>query len=490
MTSVVPMFGSLICPAWFSASAANITSLTEFAESAVHTTASSWLKQLSKIHEKELSEVVTVYGIVPGSIAERNGIKVGDILHTVNGNEIRDVLDYRFYLTNSDISLSIERSGVFYQVKIHKEMYTDIGLEFETYLMDKQRSCRNRCIFCFIDQNPNGMRDSIYFKDDDSRLSFLLGNYITLTNLNDYDIERIVKMHISPVNISVHTTNPELRVEMMKNRRAGEVLKYLKVLSDARIEINAQIVLCRGINDGDELLRSMRELAELSSVHSVSVVPAGMTAYREGLFPLTPFTPEECAEVIKTVTEFGDECVEKRGERLFFCGDEFYVKSGVPLPDEEFYEGYAQIENGVGMITSLRTEFGFALEDNEVAEIPTKTVSCATGYAAYDVICELAKKTMSAVKGLRINVYRIRNDFFGESITVAGLLTGSDIAEQLKDAAQNGDLGEKLLLPRVMLRAEGDLFLDSMTPDELSEKLGVPIEFIESDGNELFSAFI
>ncbi len=434
--------------------------------------------------------MVTVYGIVPGSIAEQNGIQVGDILHTVNGNEIRDVLDYRFYLTNSVLSLSIERSGVFYQVKIHKEMYTDIGLEFETYLMDKQRSCRNRCIFCFIDQLPKGLRDSLYFKDDDSRLSFLLGNYITLTNLTDEDIERIVKMHISPINISVHTTNPELRIKMMKNKRAGEVLRYLKVLSDARIEINAQIVLCRGINDGDELLRSMRDLAELPSVHSVSVVPAGMTAYREGLFPLTPFSSEECAEVIKTVTEFGNECVKKRGERLFFCGDEFYIKSGTPLPDEDFYEGYAQIENGVGMITSLRTEFDLALEDNESSEIPSRTISCATGYAAYDIICELAENAMQSVKGLNINVYRIRNDFFGERITVAGLLTGTDIAAQLKDAARNGELGEKLLLPRVMLRSEGDLFLDGMTPSELSEKLGVSIAFIESDGTEVLSAFL
>ncbi len=426
--------------------------------------------------------MVTVYGIVPGSSAEENGIKVGDILHTVNGSEIRDVLDYRFYLTNTNLVLSLTRDGVFYQVKIHKEMYADIGLEFETYLMDEKHSCRNRCIFCFIDQLPKGMRDTLYFKDDDSRLSFLMGNYITLTNLTDRDIDRIVHMHISPVNISVHTTTPALRVQMMKNKRAGEVLKYLSTLSDAGIEINAQIVLCRGVNDGEELLRSMRDLSELKSVNSVSVVPAGMTAYRENLFPLTPFTPEECAEVIKTVTAFGDECIKKRGTRIFFCGDEFYIKGNIPFPDEDFYEGYAQIENGVGMITSMRTEFGFALEDTEISEMPQKTVSCATGYAAYDLICELAEKAMKQIKGLKVNVFRIRNDFFGESITVAGLLTGQDILNQLKDKAQNGDLGEKLILPRVTLRAEGDLFLDGMTPEELSKELGIKIEFDECDG--------
>ncbi len=432
--------------------------------------------------------MVTVYGIVPGSIAEKNGIKVGDILHTVNGSEIRDVLDYRFYLTNTNLVLSLNRDGVFYQVKIHKEMYADIGLEFETYLMDEKHSCRNRCIFCFIDQLPKCMRDTLYFKDDDSRLSFLMGNYITLTNLTDRDIERIVHMHISPINISVHTTDPELRVQMMKNKRAGEVLKYLKVLSDAGIEINAQIVLCRGVNDGEQLLRSMRDLAELKSVNSVSVVPAGMTAYREKLFPLTPFTREECSDIIKTVTDFGDKCKQTHGARIFFCGDEFYIKGNIPFPDEEFYEGYAQIENGVGMITSMRTEFGFALEDSKVSRISQKTVSCATGYAAYDLICELAKKAMEQINGLKINVFRIRNDFFGESITVAGLLTGKDIAAQLKDKARKGELGEKLILPKVTLRAEGDLFLDGMTPEELSKELGVKIEFDDCDGQSFFDA--
>lgn len=437
--------------------------------------------------------MVTVYGIVPGSYAERSGVRVGDKLHTVNGNEINDVLDYRFYLTDSALSLSFDRDGVFYQVKIHKEMYADIGLEFETYLMDKKHSCRNRCIFCFIDQLPKGMRETLYFKDDDSRLSFLMGNYITLTNLKDSDVDRIIKMHISPVNISVHTTNPELRVSMMKNKRAGEVLGYLKKFADAGIELNCQIVLCNGINDGKELERSMKDLSELyPSLNSVSVVPAGMTRFREKLYPLEPFTPEQCLDVIKQVTEFGDECVQRYGSRIFFLGDEFYLKAGMELPDEEFYEGYAQIENGVGMITSMRTEFDYAIEDmeNELSLTRERVISCATGYAAYDFIKEMAGKAISNAPELKVNVYRIRNDFFGESITVAGLLTGKDVLEQLKEASEKGELGEKLLLPKVMLKADEELFLDDMTPKELSEALGVEVEFVGSDGAELLCALL
>lgn len=438
--------------------------------------------------------MVTVYGIVPGSYAEKSGVRVGDKLHTVNGNEINDVLDYRFYLTDSTLSLSFDRDGVFYQVKIHKEMYADIGLEFETYLMDKKHSCRNRCIFCFIDQLPKGMRETLYFKDDDSRLSFLMGNYITLTNLKDSDVERIIKMHISPVNVSVHTTNPELRVSMMKNKRAGEVLGYLRKLADAGIELNCQIVLCKGINDGAELERSMRDLSELyPALQSVSVVPAGMTRFREKLYPLTPFTKEEALEVIRQVTEFGDGCVERFGSRIFFLGDEFYIKGEAELPDEAFYEGYAQIENGVGMITSMRTEFGYAIEDCDdlsSAVNGERVVSCATGYAAYDYIKEMADKAMASVSGLKVNVYRIKNNFFGENITVAGLLTGKDLLEQLGPISENGGLGEKLLLPKVMLRADGEVFLDDMTPKELSEALGVDIEFTESDGAEFLDALI
>ena len=434
--------------------------------------------------------MVTVYGIVSGSPAEKAGIRVGDILHTVNGKEISDVLDYRFYLTEKKAVLSLTRDGVFYEVKIHKEMYADIGLEFKTYLMDEKHSCRNRCIFCFIDQLPKGMRETLYFKDDDSRLSFLMGNYITLTNLKDPDIERIIKMRISPINVSVHTMNPELRVKMMKNKNAGDVLKYLKRLSDAGITLNCQIVLCRGVNDGQELLYSMRQLAALyPQVESVSVVPAGMTKFRDGLFPLSPYTPEECGEIIDAVTAFGDECLEKYGSRIFFPGDELYVKSGRPLPDELFYEDFSQIENGVGMIASMKAEFDFEAQECDAAQRKARTVSVATGYAAYGFIKELSEKAMATVNGLKVNVYKIKNNFFGESITVSGLLTGTDLAEQLGPYAEGGEIGETLYLSRNMLRAEGDLFLDGKTPEWLSEQLsGVKIEFLQNDGAEFFSA--
>lgn len=433
--------------------------------------------------------MVTVYGIVSGSPAEKAGIRVGDILHTVNGKEISDVLDYRFYLTEKKAVLSLTRDGVPYEVKIHKEMYADIGLEFKTYLMDEKHSCRNRCIFCFIDQLPKGMRETLYFKDDDSRLSFLMGNYITLTNLKDADIDRIIKMRISPINVSVHTMNPSLRVEMMKNKNAGDVLRYLKRLSDAGITLNCQIVLCRGINDGDELLYSMRELSALyPQVESVSVVPAGMTKFRDGLYPLSPYTPKECGEIIDAVTSFGDECIKKYGSRIFFPGDEFYVKSGRRIPEEGFYEDFSQIENGVGMIASMKAEFDYEIQQNTDLEVAPKTVSFATGYAAYEFIKELAEKAEEAVRGLKINVFKIKNNFFGESITVSGLLTGKDLSEQLKPYAESGSLGQTLYLSRNMLRAEGDLFLDGMTPDELSGKLGgVKIEFLQNDGAEFFS---
>ncbi len=430
--------------------------------------------------------MVTVYGIAPGSLAEEKGVKVGDKLHTVNGNEVNDVLDYRFYLTDTRVHIGLERDGVFFEILIIKEMYADIGLEFETYLMDKKRSCQNRCIFCFIDQLPKGLRDTLYFKDDDSRLSFLMGNYVTLTNLKESDVNRIIKMRISPINVSVHTMNPSLRVQMMKNKNAGLVLSYLKKFADAGIEINAQIVLCKGINDGKELDYTMSELEKLHpSLVSCSIVPAGMTCFRENLYPLEAFEPDECVKVVEQVEKFADVCLEKHGSRIFFCGDELYIKGGLPLHNEDYYEGYPQIENGVGMIASMQGEFDFALETQQDV-IVEHTVSVATGYSAYDFICSLAKKTEESVKGLKVHVYKIRNDFFGESITVAGLLTGADIINQLKDR----ELGDTLLLPRVMLRAEGDLTLDGITPNEIEEALNVKIKFVDSDGGTFIDALL
>ena len=302
--------------------------------------------------------MVKIVSVGKRSRAARHGIEPGDMLVSINGHTINDVLDYRFYLADSTVELCTVRDGRELSCTIRKGEYDDIGLEFETPLMDNKHSCENKCIFCFIDQNPKGMRESIYFKDDDSRLSFLHGNYITLTNLKRHDIERIIEMHISPVNISIHTTDPELRVKMMKNKRSGQVLEYLGMLSDAGIKLRGQIVLCKGVNDKQNLDRTMNDLLKYyPQLDSVSIVPAGLTAHREGLYPLEPFTPEECAEVIKQVTDFGDMCVTGYGERIFFVSDEFYVKSGTPLPDYDFWEGFTQLEDGVGMLSSFKYEF-------------------------------------------------------------------------------------------------------------------------------------
>ena len=422
--------------------------------------------------------MVEITGVLPHSRAARAGIRAGDILLEINSHAINDVLDYRFRLAENVVILRLHRGPELLDIKIKKDTYDDIGLEFGTPLMDKKHRCENGCIFCFIDQNPKGMRETIYFKDDDSRLSFLHGNYITLTNLHDEDIDRILEMRISPVNVSVHSTNPELRVKMMKNKRAGEVLRYLRRLADAGIKLRGQIVLCRGINDGEELIRSMTDLAEYyPALDSVSVVPAGLTAHREGLYPLEPFTPDECAAVIDQIEAF-NAALE---ERLFFASDEFYIKCGRPLPEEEYYGDYLQIENGVGMLTSFGTEFKsimMTLDDDE--KLAKREISVATGEAAYEFIKKLAEKLTAECPNLTVHVYPVKNNFFGGQVTVTGLLTGTDLAQQL--AGKN--LGETLYLSRTTLRAEGDLFLCGMSPGELSEKLGVNIEFVSNDGSE------
>ncbi len=430
--------------------------------------------------------MVEITDVLPRSRAAKAGLRASDVLISINGHEINDVLDYRFYLADTHLLLAITRDGVAMQFEIRKQEYDDIGLDFETPLMDKKHSCENKCVFCFIDQLPKGMRSSLYFKDDDSRLSFLHGNYVTLTNLREKDIRRIMEMHISPVNVSVHTTNPELRVKMMKNKRAGEVLSYLRMLADAGISLCCQIVLCKGLNDGEELDRSMRDLAELyPALESVSVVPAGLTKFRDDLYPLEAFTPEECAAVIRQVEAFGEECLKKHGTRLFFPADELYIEAELPLPEDAFYESYAQIENGVGMLTDMKTGFEWELENAEEYEVSfhaPRTVSVATGFAAYGHIRRLCAQLEQRFEGLTVHVYPIKNNFFGPTITVAGLLTGKDLAEQLTGK----DLGEELFFPSVCLRAEGDVFLDDMTPVDLSARIGVlaspcgsdPAEFI------------
>ena len=356
--------------------------------------------------------------------------------------------------------------------------------------MDEKQTCKNKCIFCFIDQNPEGMRDSIYFKDDDSRLSFIHGNYITLTNMTERDVERIIKMRISPINISVHTTNPTLRVGMMKNKRSGEVLKYLQSFKDAGLKMCGQIVLCRGINDGDELLRTMRDLSSYyPAMSSVAIVPAGLTKFRDNLYPLTDFNKEEARRVIELIDSVGELMLAEHGSRMFFAADELYLKAELPIPEVDYYEGYPQIENGVGMIRSFVEDFAFAEEDvfdmRNVLKSKRK-ISIATGVAAYPLISELSRKLESLIDNLQINVYKIKNYFYGESITVAGLLTGCDIRDQLIGK----DLGEELFIPENCLRDGEDVFLCGMTKDELSTSLGVKVSVSINDGYEFVRAML
>lgn len=426
--------------------------------------------------------MVRIASVEEGSHAARAGIAAGDILLAVNNSEISDVLDYRFYLTERVVALRCEREGEIYTVTLRKGEYEDIGLSFDTPLMDKKHSCKNGCIFCFIDQNPKGMRDSIYFKDDDSRLSFLHGNYITLTNMTDKDVARIVKMRFSPINISVHTTNPALRVKMMKNKHAGEVLRYLDTFKEAGLSLCGQIVLCRGVNDGEELLRTMRDLSRYApELTSVSIVPAGLTKFREGLYPLADFTKEEAGEVIDSIDRFAAEVRARLGTRLFFAADELYLKAGRPIPPAEYYEGYPQLENGVGMLRSFSDDFHFAAEDLAslaAEQTEPRTVSVATGVASYPMLASLCDGIERICPNLKINVYKIINHFFGETITVAGLLTGKDLLSQLKGK----ELGEELLLPANALRDGEDVFLCGMRLGELAEGLGVRVTPTENDG--------
>lgn len=426
---------------------------------------------------------VMISGIDKGSIAEKKKINAGDRLISINGNEINDVLDYRFYINEAKLVLSLETAdGKSKLVLIRKDEFEDIGLEFETYLMDKQRSCKNKCIFCFIDQLPKGLRKSLYFKDDDSRLSFLFGNYITLTNLTDSEAERIIKMHISPVNVSVQTMNPELRVKMMANPHAGESLKYLKRFADAGIALNTQLVLCPGINDGAELEYSLNELAKLyPAVQSIAAVPVGLSDHRQGLYPLEPYNEKTAGDVIDTIDRFNKE----NGAVIAYAADEFYLKAKRQMPDAEYYNDFPQLENGVGMWALLKSEFEDALNECEVTELDRR-ITVVTGEAAYPLISELAKNTETKIKGLSIQVISVKNKLLGSMITVSGLLCGADIA----DAVSGLDLGEELIIPPNCLRSEGDMFLDDMTVDELSDKLKTKIKQNSSSGGDLLAALL
>lgn len=432
--------------------------------------------------------------VLQGSIAEELEIEPGDRLLEINQQEITDIFDYQYYVEDEYIEILIEKPDKEqWLLEVDKDEDEDLGIVFENGLMDDYRSCHNKCIFCFIDQMPKGMRETLYFKDDDSRLSFLQGNYVTLTNMSEYDLERIIKYHLSPINISFQTMNPSLRCMMLNNRFAGEALKKADRLYEAGISMNGQIVLCKGVNDGKELEYSIRKLIEYAPVlQSVSVVPVGLSRYREGLYPLEPFVREDAVEVLQMIHEFQKECYERFGLHFVHASDEWYILAGWELPEEEKYDGYLQLENGVGMLRLFLNEFEDGLEElkkNLLAGtgryFPSE-VSIATGGLAYPYICHMAHALMETVEGLTIRVYHIVNDFFGEMITVSGLLTGTDIIRQLKGKP----LGERVLLPENMLRSGEPVFLDDVTVEEMEKALQVKIDIVKSSGYDFINTIL
>lgn len=429
---------------------------------------------------------VKIYDVTIGSHADKAGIKKGETLLSINSNEIVDVLDYRFYQVNRKLTLEVEDEDKNVRtVEMTKGEYEEIGLEFETYLMDKQHSCRNKCIFCFIDQLPKGMRESLYFKDDDSRLSFLFGNYITLTNITEHEIDRIIKMHISPINVSVHTTNPELRCKMMNNRFAGDTLKYLKRFADAGITLNCQIVSCPGINDGDELVRTLTDLEALG-VNMTAIVPVGLTRYRENLYPLVPYNKETAGQTIDIIEKMGDECVKKHGRRIFFPGDEFYLLAEREIPSPEFYEDFSALEDGIGMIAYLTDDVGWKLEELDADESLCHKVTIACGEGVFLYMKRIMSMINEKFPNITINTRAIKNNFFGGGVNVSGLVTGGDLIDQLR----GDDLGDRLIITSSMLRFENDLFLDDVSTDDVERELGVTLVPVNNNGNDLVEAVI
>ncbi len=429
---------------------------------------------------------VKIYDVTIGSHADKAGIKKGETLLSINSNEIVDVLDYRFYQVNRKLTLEVEDEDKNVRIiEMTKGEYEEIGLEFETYLMDKQHSCRNKCIFCFIDQLPKGMRESLYFKDDDSRLSFLFGNYITLTNITEHEIDRIIKMHISPINVSVHTTNPELRCKMMNNRFAGDTLKYLKRFADAGITLNCQIVSCPGINDGDELVRTLTDLENLG-VNMTAIVPVGLTRYRENLYPLVPYNKETAGQTIDIIEKMGDECVKKHGRRIFFPGDEFYLLAEREIPSPEFYEDFSALEDGIGMIAYLTDDVGWKLEELDADESLCHKVTIACGEGVFPYMKRIMSMINEKFPNITINTRAIKNNFFGGGVNVSGLVTGGDLIDQLR----GDDLGDRLIIPSSMLRFENDLFLDDVSTDDVERELGVTLVPVNNNGNDLVEAVI
>lgn len=428
-----------------------------------------------------------IRSVEDGSIAWELGVEPGDCLISINDKEIEDVFDYHYLVNDEELVLLIEKpDGEEWELEIEKDYEEDLGIEFEQGLMDEYRSCRNKCMFCFIDQMPKGMRETLYFKDDDSRLSFLQGNYITLTNMSDHDIERIVQYHLEPINISFHTTNPELRCKMLHNRFAGEALKKVQKLYEGGITMNGQIVLCKGINDGEELERSIRDMtAYLPHLQSVSVVPVGLTKFRDGLYPLEPFTKEEAREVLAIIHRWQNKIYEEYGTHFIHAGDEWYILAGEEMPEEERYDGYLQLENGVGTTRLLQNEFQEAFERISGDDRETE-ISLATGKLAYPYLKDMIGTLQTKYPHVTVHLYEIRNDFFGELITVAGLITGQDLKAQLAGKP----LGSRLLLPCCMLRNGEEVFLDDVTLEELKETLQVQIDIVKSSGQDFIEAVL
>ena len=427
-----------------------------------------------------------IKSVDPGSIAEELELEPGDRLLTINGNEVEDIFDYEYYVDSESMVMLVEKAdGEQWELEIENE-YQDLGITFENGLMSDYKSCSNKCIFCFIDQMPPGMRETLYFKDDDSRLSFLQGNYVTLTNMKEHDIQRIIDFKLAPINISVHTTNPQLRVRMLANKRGGEVLKYLPRLVQGGIAVNCQLVLCRGINDGDELRRTLTDLLELTPmVQSVAAVPCGVTDYRQNLFKQIPYDAETSAAVIDILEEFGDECKRRHGKRIIYPSDEWYLKAGRPIPPAEFYEDFDQLENGVGMMRLFEDEFRAEL-DRPHRIYGTKQIDVVTGTMAGPLITELMDELHRQYPMIGVKVHVVKNNFFGGNVGVAGLVTATDIIAQCEGKLESGTLG----IPAVMLREEKDTFLDDMTIAQLGERLGVKVEVLPVGGGDEAKALL
>ena len=427
-----------------------------------------------------------ITAVAPGSIGEELELEPGDVLLTIDGEEIEDIFDYDYMTDSESFVMTIQKkNGEEWELEIESGG-EDLGLTFENGLMSEYRSCRNKCIFCFIDQMPPGMRETLYFKDDDSRLSFLQGNYITLTNMSDRDIDRIIRFHLSPINISVQTMNPELRCRMLNNRFAGEALKKIDRLYEAGTEMNGQIVLCKGVNDGEELRYTIERLAAYAPhMQSVSVVPVGLSKFRDGLYPLEPFTKEDACQVIDLIEEWQKKLYEKHKLHFIHASDEWYILAERELPEESRYDGYIQLENGVGMIRLLYEEFMDALGEKE-DDGKTEELSMATGFLPYPYLKRLLDRMAEVYPGRKIHLYPIRNDFFGEMITVAGLITGQDLVAQLKGKP----LGSRLLLPSVMFKSGEEVFLDDMTRTQAEAALQIPINIVKSSGYDLLSAIL